>query len=471
MTHAQPSASLAYVSRNAAVVLAAALLLSWVAFFNRAPLVFSDTIAYAAAALEGEVPGLFSIYYSWFILPFHAGRTLWPVVIVQGVIVGHLLALSTRCVLGRRPNGLTILLIVAALCAFSSLPWLTGEILPDVFSPVLVLNTFLLGFCADRLSRGELIYIEGLTALAIAAHFSHVPLAAGLIVLCLVLRMIWSTPAVSGMRAALLLVIPLVAATAAIVGANWMDSGRLVLAKNSNVFLLAKLLDEGPALRYLQRACPETHYALCAYLDRLPGMSHDDLKWGGASPFNELGGFDAFEPEARHIVWGTVRTYPLELLRRAAIDSGRQLLQFQTGDGLKPAFARMVGDYLSDVFGPGIGVLLSQSRQAQDDLRLPEFRAVHNAALLVGAAFCLWSFVRYRREMNVRLRAFYLFVPGAIVCSAVVTGALSAPYDRYLARVIWVLVFLALLSIAWQMQHRRRGARTHAPSLDAATAT
>lgn len=51
-------------------------------------------------------------------------------------------------------------------------------------------------------------------------------------------------------------------------------------ARNSNVFLLAKWVDEGPALTYLTRACPTAGYALCAHLEELKGLTHDDLKWG-----------------------------------------------------------------------------------------------------------------------------------------------------------------------------------------------
>src|SRR3954467_4061437 len=71
-------------------------LLSWVAVLNHAPLVFADTIAYATAAFRNEVPGLFSFYYSLLILPFHNGVTFWPVVIVQGALLGHLIYLVAR---------------------------------------------------------------------------------------------------------------------------------------------------------------------------------------------------------------------------------------------------------------------------------------------------------------------------------------------------------------------------------------
>jgi hypothetical protein len=56
---------------------------------------------------------------------------------------------------------------------------------------------------------------------------------------------------------------------------NWVNSHGIDFARNSNVFLLAKWIDEGPALSYLTRACPTTGYALCAHLDKLKGLAHD----------------------------------------------------------------------------------------------------------------------------------------------------------------------------------------------------
>ena len=60
---------------------------------------------------------------------------------------------------------------------------------------------------------------------------------------------------------------------------TWMESRAVGFARNSNVFLLAKWIDEGPALSYLTRACPTAGYALCAHVEELNGLTHDDLKW------------------------------------------------------------------------------------------------------------------------------------------------------------------------------------------------
>ena len=271
-----PRGKFAEVAATAGYLLLASIMLSWVALFNGAPLVFSDTLSYSTAAYEGKIPGLFSIFYSAFILPLHQGVTFWPVVFIQAAILAQLLYLAARAVTRGKISYIDMTVIVFALAVFSSLPWITGEVLPDVFTPIVLLGLFLLSFAEKELNRAELIYVAILTTFAISTHLSHIPIAAGLIVLCFGLRIfvarqrnqIWAWTA--------RLVLPLVIAVASMIAVNVVSSQSFVLARNSNVFLLAKWIDEGPALAYLRESCPEAGYALCEYLGELEGKSHDE---------------------------------------------------------------------------------------------------------------------------------------------------------------------------------------------------
>ena len=456
-TEPQASRSVARtdIASTVALVVAASVMLSWVALFNHAPLVFSDTIAYATAALRHEIPGFVSVYYGILILPLHQGITLWPVVFGQGAMLGHLLYLVVRCVSGGIIEKSHTLLIIACLCLFSSLPWVTGEILPDVFAPVVLLGIFLQVFCSDQLKRGERWYLAVLTTVGIAVHLSHIPIAFGLIMLALVLQPMF-VPAQIAVRRPAVLVVAFFVAVGSMLAVNWFHSRVLTLAKNSSVFLLAKWVDEGPALSYLAQSCPTVKYDLCAYLADMKGLTHDDLKWGEGSPFKKVGSFDQLEPEARRIVWGTLKTYPLEILRGAMGDAGRQLLRFEAGDGLTREYARLVAPRLGEVFSPAVETSIVQSKQGQDQLPIAEFRLLHIIGLIFGVGFCLWSFIARRDVLPARLVALQVFVAAGIVWNAIVTGALSGPYDRYLARVIWLICFVGLASLWYVVRVRGR---------------
>ena len=286
---------------------------------QQAPLVFADTLGYATAALRREVPGLFSIFYSVLILPLHQGVTLWPVVFVQGAMLAHLLYLTTRCVSGSSISKPETLLIISRLVRLFKPAMDHRSDYAGCVLPRLLLGMFLLAFCNDQLRRGELFYVGRLMTAGITTHFSHVPIAFGLIFLWFGLRLIFGQNTARIRPWAALLLIPFVVAVCSMLAVNWVDSRAIGFARNSNVFLLAKWIDEGPALSYLRRACPTAGYALCAHVEELEGLTHDDLKWGWNSPFKKIGTFDELEPEARSIVWATLRAHPLEIVQRAIV--------------------------------------------------------------------------------------------------------------------------------------------------------
>jgi hypothetical protein len=420
--------------------------LSWVALFNSSPLVFSDSIAYTTAALKGEVPGLFSVFYSYLIVPLHGGISLWPVVFAQAAMMAHLLHLVIRCASNTPPAKSATPVGIALLCVFSSLPWVIGQVMPDVFTSVLVLGIYLLAFCSYALSRNELIYVAILTAVAITTHLSHVPIAIGLAIICWVSQCAIKGISMSTKRFAILIAAPVAIAVAAMFAVNFVSAGQWKLARNSNVFMLAKWIDEGPALSHLERNCPDAQYALCDYVEELKGLTHDDLKWGGHSPFHKMGGFDSLEPEAELIVRNTFLEFPMEIIALATFDFLKQMTRFGAGDGLTSTYAKLVAPHLNGLYDPAVESAVLNSRQAHGTLPIEEFRALHLAALAVSLIFCVICFVFWRGTLPTRLKGLYLYLPFAIVWNAAVTGGLSGAYDRYLARVVWIIPLVAVIS-------------------------
>jgi hypothetical protein len=327
--------------------------------------------------------------------------------------------------------------------------------LPDVFTGVVLLGIFLLAFAEEALSRAELAYVGILTTFAISTHLSHIPIAAGLVLVCFGLQVFISGKRDQVWRWAARLVLPLFIAVASMIAVNVVNSQSFVLARNSNVFLLAKWIDEGPALSYLREACPRAPYALCEYLGELEEKSHDQLKWSGDSPFRKIGTFDELEPEASAIVRGTLSRYPLEITRKSLIDAGLQLTRFQAGDGLTQEFARWVGEHVGRVYGGDVGKPFLESKQARGDLPVALFQPLHLIGLGIMGALCLWCWQR-RHLLEPEFSLLLLFVLAGIVWSASVTGVLSGPYDRYLARIIWLVCFVALIGLFHLVRRRPR---------------
>jgi hypothetical protein len=106
-----------------------------------------------------------------------------------------------------------------------------------VLSPVLLLGLFLVAFCGGQLRQGELLYVGALTTAGIAAHLSHVPIAFGLILLCMGLKPIFAPNQIGIFRWAALLLIPFVVAVCSMLAVTWVDSRGIGFARNSNVFV------------------------------------------------------------------------------------------------------------------------------------------------------------------------------------------------------------------------------------------
>ena len=164
--------------------LAGAALLAWPALLNGYPILFSDTGAFLAQTLLPAMVWDKPYVYGPFLHLFHWRISLWLPMVAVLLGLSHLLWLAQRAVLGRARPGEHIRLC-AGLAALTSLPWFATLLMPDILAPALVLCLYLLGFA--RLSWPETVWITLLAALCAASHLSHLPLAAALIALVLLL--------------------------------------------------------------------------------------------------------------------------------------------------------------------------------------------------------------------------------------------------------------------------------------------
>ena len=260
------------------LILASTILLVSLAFFNGFPLVLGDTGAYIIDAPRFlkffTINWARPVFYSIFILPLHLKLSVWPIVLVQGLIVAHLLFITLHVTNQKQQvSFVSFLVVILILTVCTSLPWLVGQIMADVFTGIVILGLFLLGFGLDRLTKLEIVYIFFLTAGAISFHLSHVPLALGLVIVTIALQVLLRWHDWFRVKKLALLIGPIMLATSALLAVNIAGSGQVTLSPGSPVFLLARLIEDGTARMYLDETCPEKGYALCPYRDELGPVS------------------------------------------------------------------------------------------------------------------------------------------------------------------------------------------------------
>jgi hypothetical protein len=421
-----------------AAILAAGVMLAWPAIHNGYPLIFADTGTYLGQAIQRYLgwdrPG----FYSLFLHALHWRTTLWPIPLAQGLIVAHLLYLMLR-VLGR-PGAVPLLLVAGVLAIGTGLPWAAAQLMPDVFTGVVVLALWLVGFGWDRLRRGERAYLLLLASGATVVHLSHVPLALGLAVVGAALG--WRAGGLPGAGlVALRMAIPPLLAALALVAANTVAFGRPSLSPFGSVFLAARLLEDGPALRTLDQRCPAgAEWQVCALRDRLP-MPANHFLWPTEGPLRgELGGGKAWAAEAREIVRETLAREPGAVVAAGLINTVRQFGMLGTGDGLSPWPAEHGPEPIIEEHFPRELEAYRTSRQSRGLLErdAAAVSPLHLALAWVGLmtlpflAVTLW-----RRQ---RSAALCILVLAASVGNAAITGALSGANERYQARIAWLFV-------------------------------
>ena len=439
---AEPAAAWHPAMRFAAVAVAAAMLV-WPGFWNGYPPVFADTGTYLGQALQIYMGWDRPPFYSVFLFATHWRLTLWGPMLAQGLIVAHLLAVVLR-VLGR-PNPWLVVPVAFALSALTGLSWIAAQLIPDVFTGVVVLALWLLGFKARSLSAGERLWLMLLAAGAIAVHQSHLPLAFGLAV-CGAALLLWGRGARLALKGTARMAFPVVVAGLALVAVNLAGHGRPSPSPFGSVFLATRLIYDGPGMDMLRRTCPDAGWKICPLLDRL-GPHHNAFLWEPEGPlYVELGGPKAWAAEASAIVAAALREAPGTAALRMLGNTVEQFRLIDTGDGFEPWPGVPGPEPLIAKFFPHELDRFLAGRQ-QRGLLLQDAQALaplHRAASLCGLLALLALPVVFRRRLSLAGVALVVLVLAAAVGNAAITGGLSGPAVRYQARVAWLFAFVPL---------------------------
>jgi len=425
---------------KASWVAAGALLLMLPALWNGFPFIFFDSGDYLSAPLSGERVVYRDPVYGFLATPLHAGVSLWGVAAAQCLAAAWILWETVgRVRPGQGREG--IYLASMALLAFgSSLPWFTGQIMPDIWGALAVPMIFLLAL--GELPPARRAVVAVLLALALSCHLSFLPLGSGLLV---VLLLLYRPLARRGLAVRLRAVAGAVAAAPIlVVCGNLALGGPPVLSETSHAFLLARLVQDGLARQTLERLCPDPTLSLCDLRTQLPATANDFL-WSDSEAFARVGGWLGSRREADRIISSSLRLFPRDHLVSALRLSAEQLIAFSTGDGLESQ-AEPWG--VIETYFPADMRAYVSARQQTGRLPLTEINqlqvplAAGAMALLPWLAFMAWRKGRWHEAAGL------ILVGAALLGNAVICGVLSNPNDRYESRMVWLAVFVAGLALA-----------------------
>jgi len=430
------------------------LLLLWVAFYNGFPVVYSDTSTYLASGFDLETPADRPITYGLFIMltSLH-GISLWIAAAVQSFMLAYILFLVFRHISGIRNYAVPAFISIFILSIFTSLPWISGMLLADVFTPVSIFTLLLLIFAKD-LSKREKITLYSFFVLSNAMHLSHVMINVLLLITVLITSKIgYFKESFRFVKIKQLIVLLLISLSGILVMSSAMS-------KSKHIFYMGRMVENGILKKYLDENCAAHQYKICAYKDSLPPNA-DRFLWDFQnSPVYKLGGWKACKDEFNEIIGETMKQP--EYLKLHALASIRgttqQLTAFTIGEGNigfgkeTPLYER-IQKYTSD------GNRYANSKQTGNTL-LKHFAffntanqiAVYGSLLVLMIILCA---KQVRSKFTTTQIVFVIFTLFGIFYNDFICASLSTVANRFACRVIWMVPFLLLLIIANKFQKEK----------------
>ena len=426
------------------VILACTALLMAPALWNGFALLQWDTGGYLARWYEGSLVPSRAVVYG---LILNAGVPLafWPVLLLQSGLAVWVLALVLRAHgFGRKP--LLLLVVIAALSIFTTLPWLTAILLTDIFCGLSVLALYLLLLRNETIGRYERFGLVVLIAVSAATHNATLAVLIGLLICAVVLHFITRerVPFTSLGRGLAALIL----GCALVFAADFVVTKRIAWTPGGFALSFGRMLQDGIVKKYLDEHCPDPKLQLCADKDQLPS-SADAWFWGSAL-FDRLGRFAGLGPEMAKIALESMIDYPALQFETAAIATARQLIDVHTGEGVLPIVTHTYR--IIERYTPQLAPAVRTARQQKGELSFAAINALHYPLALIAMALLpvlIW--LAWRGALPPVLGELAATVTFALLGNAFVCGALANPHNRYGARMVWLAVLAVILAaLSWR---------------------
>jgi hypothetical protein len=427
---------------------------------------------------ELTVMGGRSPWYGVFVWPLERYGTIWAVAAVQCAIGAWLIWLLWRTLAPGAPLW-TSLAVQGATAAASTLPFIAGFVMPDVFTAYLVLCVSVLLVGWERLHRLEKGALLVLVLLSCRFHGANTALAFSMLAAAGVLFLWLKRPRPELKAAVFWLVIALGAGFAA---GRMTD---LAIAQASDgqepgrpPFLTVRLLADGPGRRYLRQACGHGEpYRLCRF-KALPLNDVEEVMWSAnprkgvfmiSGPQTRI----ALEREEARFVTGVVLYDPVGVVLTSLDEWRKQLGMLSAQSPLtdphlyvalspyrESPLRRMV-ERIGSCGPDHHGCRPRLSPQAADWLQPAEFLLAAGIVAALTASLLRRAGLRQNPEDSRWLETVALIACGLLV-NAFLYGAIAGAFSRYQSAVAWLVTSVAAVGLVRWRLDRARGASVDA---------
>jgi len=381
---------------------------------------------------------------SWFPL-FHAACVLAVIWVATRVL------LRARGV--ERP-ALPVLVVPFLVAGLGSMPFYVGYLMPDIFAALILLSAGVITLHGNRMVWGEWLILLAISGIGVLSHPSHLLLSAAMVPGAALVGWVASRPGARG--GAVLGPLFLICLVALAVTERLAFISTVKTVQKQEViyypFLTARMIADGPGLRYLQDNCPDVAIPTCLLNDALQGS--DD-------PMRLTATHIIFATEPRIASFRLLSSQDQKKVADAQVDFARAVALDRPAEVLG-AIVRNTGVQL---LMNGVDMTVPDQSLVEktapgypwlEPSRLSHWRGwlvyadpaqavLNGVAALLLVAVVLWPGRFTRTE-----RCLAVFVLMGVLANAFVCGAISQPATRYGARVIWLLPLVATFLLVLQ---------------------
>ncbi|MEO1227822.1 MAG: hypothetical protein AAFZ18_02880 [Myxococcota bacterium] len=389
-----------------------------------------------------------SLYFSAFsALPFPF-RHPWTATWVQALAIVAVLALAFRT-LGGTVASAPFVVLISALTLMTPLGVFGALVMPDVWVGIMVVSAALMVAFGDRLAPSGILLASTTVGLGAVFHTSHFAVLVLLFLSAGALMVLgpWRQGLQIHRRGAGGLAVLIGLSLGALALQNRVVARTYEARVVRPPHLTARLIDGGgPGMDLIEARCPEIGFTVCNYQQGLPVEWRHFLfvfpiKEGTTPP--EL----AIASEDMAFAIATFAHDPAGVVGLAIAATLEQLTRFSfetapIREGIREATA--LGS-----FPPTMIAAIRAGALFELDWLYTVLSQLAYAAVLISVVLLVLGGAKQGpladRLSQPAVRTFALFIVLGVVGNAAVCGFLASPYDRFQARIVWVLPALAML--------------------------
>jgi hypothetical protein len=421
------------------------LLLMWPSLYNHFPLTNPDSGSYIHNGYINDLPKDRPVFYSWYIKWISREKSLWYVVLSQCLLLASLI---TAAIFRFFPklhfalkSGSVILL---SLC--TSAGWFSGQLMPDIFTSIILLS-ILLFYATPHWSIKILlsVIIFASACLHNSSLINVSSFSLFLILLSVALKQYRSL-----LKPSLQLFSISLLSWIATCSLHYQYDYGFVPSRSGHIFLMGRMAENGILKKYLKEYCPTQNMKLCAYQDNIPDKAWDFI-WNDDGAFAHSGGWDSSKSEYTKIIMGSLSKpeYLALHISEAIKGTVEEACLVTVGDGLLFDIETSNVIYKIEEHFPDKLQYLRDSKQAKDKLSFTTLNLIYQSFALLSIAITL--IILFKNKTG-NTRYLLSIVMLFILINAFTSCTFANVLPRLNARVFWVLPFFCTLIIFETLQ-------------------